>query len=147
MIEDLAFRILFITLWITFLGIRGYYGHQARIPGQKRSRKERWKEMVKYERVELVILRLILFFLLIALIIFYVFIPSWLVWSQLPFPSWVRWIGVGLGITTIPILIWIGRTLGKHVSSSLEIERGIKDPCKIKQFLDKIDDLKQNLIM
>lgn len=123
MIEDLAFRILFITLWIAFLGIRGYYGRQARILGQKRSRKERWKEMARYERVELIILRLVLFYILIVFIALYVLFPSWFFWSQLPFPSWLRWIGVALGIVTLPLLVWIGRTLGRHVSSSLEIKK------------------------
>ncbi|MFX0088639.1 MAG: methyltransferase [Candidatus Hodarchaeota archaeon] len=124
MVEDLAFRILFITLWTVFLGVRGYYGRQARIPGQRRSRQERWREMVRYERIHLVILRLVLFYLLIVFIILYAFIPYWLVWSQLPFPSWLRWIGVGLGIMAVPFLIWIGRALGKHVSATLEIKEG-----------------------
>ncbi|MFX0097430.1 MAG: isoprenylcysteine carboxylmethyltransferase family protein [Candidatus Hodarchaeota archaeon] len=124
MIEDLVFRFLFMTMWIAFLGSRSYYAHQARIPGRKRSRQQRWREMAKYERVELIILRLILFYLLISLIMLYVLVPSWLVWFQLLFPSWLRWFGAGLGIVTIPLLIWIGRTLGRHVSSSLEIKQG-----------------------
>ena len=121
MYGEVIFRVLFTVLWIVFLGVRAFYGGKAQIPGQKRSRQERWKEMVRYESVALVILLVFLFYLLIIFIVLYVLIPPWLLWSQLPIPSWLRWIGVGLGIITVPFLIWVGQTLGKYVSGDLEL--------------------------
>ena len=121
---DLGFRILFTTLWIAFLVIRAYYGRKARIPGRKRSRRERWSDMARYEAPVLVILRVGLFYIMMVIVAVYTLAPSLMDWAQLPFPSWVRRVGVGLGILTLPFLIWVGNTLGRHVSADLELKRG-----------------------
>lgn len=80
--------------------------------------------MARYESPALVIPRVVLFYVLIIFIVLYALAPSLVVWAQLPFPSWVRWTGVGLGILALPFLIWVGRTLGKHVSGDLELKEG-----------------------
>lgn len=122
--EDILFRFLFVGLWIVFLSIRGYYGHKTSVPSPQRSRQEKWEAITKYEAPVLVILRVVIMFLLILFIIFYTLTPFLLSWANFPLLSLVRWIGVGLGILTIPFLIWVGRTLGRHVSGDLELRDG-----------------------
>ncbi len=53
----------------------------------------------------------------------------------------------GISIENITDIIKILDPYGIDVSSSLEIEKGVKDPYKVIQFLDKVNDLKQKLIM
>jgi protein-S-isoprenylcysteine O-methyltransferase Ste14 len=124
MSEDIIFRFLFLGLWITFLGIRGYYGRKTKVTSPQRSRRERWDAITKYEAPILVILRVLIIYLLILFIILYTFAPFLISWAQLPSLSVVRWIGVALSILTIPFLIWVGRTLGRHVSGDLELRNG-----------------------
>lgn len=44
----------------------------------------------------------------------YVFTPRWLEWAALPLPASLRWVGIGLGLLSVPLLFWIHRTLGKN---------------------------------
>ncbi|MFX1562033.1 MAG: isoprenylcysteine carboxylmethyltransferase family protein, partial [Promethearchaeota archaeon] len=121
MSDDIVFRFLFLGLWIIFLGIRGYYGRKTKVPSPKRSRREKWEAITKYEAPILVILRVVIMFLLILFIILYTLFPFLVSWAQLPSLSVVRWIGVSFSILTIPFLIWVGRTLGRHVSGDLKL--------------------------
>ena len=121
MTEDLIFRLLFFSVFVAFLGIRAYYGQKATPPGRKRSRKERWADATKYERGLFVFLRVFVIYVLLIFIVVYTFVPHWVIWTQLPIPSIIRWIGVVLSIITTPFIVWVGRTLGKHVSGQLEL--------------------------
>ena len=53
----------------------------------------------------------------------------------------------GISIENITDIVKTLDPYGIDVSSSLEIEKGVKDPYKVIQFLDKVKDLKQKLIM
>ena len=46
----------------------------------------------------------------------YVLAPRWLDWAALGMPILLRWLGVGLGVTSIVSLAWVHRTLGKNWS-------------------------------
>ena len=123
MCDEAFLRFVFLGLWLFFLGIRGYYGRKAQPAGPKRNRQERWAIATKYEHGAFVVLRVVLMVVLILSITIYVFIPSWLAWAQLPVPDLLRWIGVILAIITFPFFIWVGRTLGQHVTGQLELRR------------------------
>lgn len=53
----------------------------------------------------------------------------------------------GINIENVTDIVKKLNPYGIDVSSSLEIEKGVKDPYKITQFLDKVNYLKQKLIM
>jgi protein-S-isoprenylcysteine O-methyltransferase Ste14 len=94
----------------------------GKVPGQKWTREKRWEIATKYEPSVFVVLRVVLVVVDVIAVGIYVFLPPWLAWAQiLLIPLWVRWVGVGLAIITIPFFIWIGRRLGKHVSGQLEL--------------------------
>ena len=130
MFEELFFPIAVLALFILFMSIRGYYGHKAQPPGQKRTRQERWADQVKYESKWLVILRIVLVYAMIVFIV---------TWSLLPFlippitqfaivnPFYqlvIQLIGVTICITMILGITWVGIHLGKQVSGNLEIKDG-----------------------
>jgi protein-S-isoprenylcysteine O-methyltransferase Ste14 len=49
----------------------------------------------------------------------YVAHPPWMVWASLSVPTWVRWIGVALGVLVAPSVYWVFTTLGANVSETV----------------------------
>src|SRR5437867_1328882 len=45
--------------------------------------------------------------------------PSWMAWSSVPLPQWLRWIGVALGVVAAVLLVWTLRTLGKNLTDTV----------------------------
>ena len=125
MIEEFIFRFGLLMLFLIFMGIRGYYGRKATPVGQKRTRKERWADQVKYESSVLVILRIVLVYAMIGFVLIWSFMPFLLpLLTQLIVPTWVRWIGVVLCILMIFAITWVGIHLGRQVTGTLEIKEG-----------------------
>jgi protein-S-isoprenylcysteine O-methyltransferase Ste14 len=54
------------------------------------------------------------------LVLLFVWGPIWMSWTDLVFPELLYWLGAGLTICSIPIILWVHRTLGKHYSYALE---------------------------
>ena len=57
-----------------------------------------------------------------ASIILYLVAPAWFLWSQLPLPNIIQIIGVISGFSSIPLLIWTHRSLGKFYAPVLEVK-------------------------
>ena len=53
----------------------------------------------------------------------WLFRPTWMAWSSLSLPLWLRWTGVGLGALTIGLLIWTFRTLGPNLTDTVVTRR------------------------
>jgi protein-S-isoprenylcysteine O-methyltransferase Ste14 len=66
------------------------------------------------------------FFGLLALVALLMAIlhPSWITWSRLELPIWLRYGAGGVGATTVPLLYWVFRTLGQNLSSDMGIRTG-----------------------
>ncbi len=45
--------------------------------------------------------------------------PSWMAWSSLPLPAWLRWIGVGLGVIAGGLLTWTFHSLGRNLTDTV----------------------------
>jgi protein-S-isoprenylcysteine O-methyltransferase Ste14 len=121
--SELTFRVLFLVLFIMWHAIRVYYALKGRTPGQKRSSRERWQEAVQHEGKAFTILWSIHNTYWFVAIVLYLISPAWMVWARLPIPDWVRWVGVGLAVTSLPFLLWAHHTLGKQWSKLLELKR------------------------
>ena len=52
-------------------------------------------------------------------LIAYMVNPSWMDWSSLSLPTWLRWLGVLLGLGTPPVVYWVVSTLGKNISETV----------------------------
>ncbi|MFQ6075937.1 MAG: isoprenylcysteine carboxylmethyltransferase family protein, partial [Candidatus Bathyarchaeia archaeon] len=122
--DDFIFRILFLVLFLAGGGIRGYYARK--ILDRKRSIRERLRDTAQVEgKVCAILLMAQGVYLIITMALYLLFSP-WTLWAQLPIPDWLRWIGVGVGIMSLPFLIWVQHTLGKHWTVSLEIQEDHK---------------------
>lgn len=49
--------------------------------------------------------------------------PSWMAWSSVPLPGWLRWMGVGVGIIAGASLIWTLDGLGKNLTDTVVTRR------------------------
>ena len=115
---ELTFRILFLALFVAGSAIRGYY---ARKMPRKDSMRERWRDTVRAEGKACATLLTAQGFYLIIIVVLYLLFPQRMLWSQLPIPDWLQWLGFGLGIASLPFLTWVQHVLGKHWSISLEL--------------------------
>lgn len=52
-------------------------------------------------------------------LIAYMINPSWMAWSSVPLPIWLRWIGIGLGIIAGLLFFWTLRNLGKNLTDTV----------------------------
>jgi protein-S-isoprenylcysteine O-methyltransferase Ste14 len=120
MFEELLFRILFLTMWGIFACARIYYRRKSRRPTDAEEAPQREKKQALGWMI--IILSIGILGMLISFVL-YLLMPLWIVWYPLPLPSVVRWIGVIIGFSTIPFLIWIHRTLGHFWSAELEIKK------------------------
>lgn len=102
------FRIILPAMIIIFVIHRGYYV-------RKHSRPEDQTVKRREEGVASTVaglLSLIGFVTIIA----YVANPAWMSWAALPFPTWLRWTGVGIALLGFAVLQWSQNTLGRNWS-------------------------------
>jgi len=52
-------------------------------------------------------------------VVAYVANPGWMAWASVSVPFWVRWLGVALGVLTVPTIHWVLATLGANVSETI----------------------------
>lgn len=45
--------------------------------------------------------------------------PASMAWSSLPFPMWIRWAGVAVGLVTPLLLAWTLKTLGPNLTDTV----------------------------
>jgi protein-S-isoprenylcysteine O-methyltransferase Ste14 len=68
-----------------------------------------------------VVVRSIASLALIAFLVLYAIRPGWLGFLSVPFPGWLRWIGVVLGCAGFVLYAWAQATLGKAWSPHLQM--------------------------
>ena len=113
------FRVAFFVLFALMLGVRAYYGWQGRQRGESSWSVE--DEAVDREGRWSIVVRGLLFVYMLAAAVLYAVNPAWISTFAIPFPAWSRWMGAALGGVSLPLLIWVHHTLGKHWSTSLQV--------------------------
>jgi protein-S-isoprenylcysteine O-methyltransferase Ste14 len=56
-------------------------------------------------------------------LIAYMVNPSWMAWSSMRLPEWLRWAGVGAGVIAGGLLVWTFRSLGKNLTDTVVTRR------------------------
>ncbi|MFX1475115.1 MAG: isoprenylcysteine carboxylmethyltransferase family protein [Promethearchaeota archaeon] len=121
MCNELAFRFIFLTLLLLTLGLRLYYKQRSNTHLTRGVSPHRWKALAHTEgKGRTILWALGMGLTWIAMILYLVALPQ-LSWTQLPFPEWLRWLGVSLCLGAIPFLVWVHRTLGKHWKTTLKV--------------------------
>lgn len=120
--DDFIFRILFLVLFLPGIAIRGYYTRKVRATRKKRSIKERFEDTAQAEGKACAILLIAQGIYLIIIVPLYLLFSLSLFWFHLPILDWLRWLGVGFGIISLPFLAWVHYVLDKHWSISVKLQ-------------------------
>jgi len=112
MTDEVVFRVLLVAVLVGAAAVRMVYGVSSKRSGGRLSVSEN-----KLVMGVMGVVGLVGAYLLLGYLVF----PGWVAWAALPLPSWLRWVGVAMGITTIPLLFWVHRTLGKYFSAALQV--------------------------
>jgi protein-S-isoprenylcysteine O-methyltransferase Ste14 len=119
---EFIFRVIFFTVLALLIVVRVTYGLKARRTGKGGWAVE--EEAIEREGWGIMLLRIAALPFILAAIVLYAVNPPWLSAFAIPFPAWARWIGVGLAAMSIPLLAWVHHTLGKHWSTSVQLQEG-----------------------
>jgi protein-S-isoprenylcysteine O-methyltransferase Ste14 len=119
---EFIFRVIFFTVLALLIVVRVTYGLKARRTGKGGWAVE--EEAIEREGWGIMLLRIAALPFILAAIVLYAVNPPWLSAFAIPFPAWARWIGVGLAVMSIPLLAWVHHTLGKHWSTSVQLQEG-----------------------
>ena len=105
------FRWIVLLVLVANIGISGYFRHKARQSGETIGRRE--------EGALMIVMRLVFTLPLLLSILAFVIHPSWMAWSSVAVPEWVRWIGGVLGAGIVPFTYWVFRTIGRNISETV----------------------------
>jgi len=100
--------------------IRLYYGWKS--PDRKKSLRELTKSALEHEGGLSFALLILVGVFMVAALVLYIWYPTLFPWLVLPFPDWLRWIGVLVGFISLFLLWWIHSTLGRAYSKALTIQ-------------------------
>ena len=91
-------------------------------PDRKKSFRELTRSAFEHEgRFSLFLGGVAGIFILVGLVL-YIFYPLLFPWLVLPFPDWLRWIGVIIGFISLFLIWWVHSTLGREFSKALTIQ-------------------------
>lgn len=107
------FRILFISLYAVFAGVRIYYRSQTLGRTSEKEYTQKTKSII------ILIVAILGYFLVMGL---WIVLPQTIYLFQITLPPLIRWFGVGMAGIAIVFTVWIHRTLGRQYSAKLEIQ-------------------------
>lgn len=111
--DDTIFRILILALLVTAFSISAYFRRRAqRTGGDKIDRTQEGKLLM----IALRVCGLGVWLSVLA----YVINPAWIGFAALPFPVVVRWLGCGLCLAALPLIVWMFRSLGNNITDTVQ---------------------------
>ncbi|MGH7381275.1 MAG: isoprenylcysteine carboxylmethyltransferase family protein [Candidatus Methylomirabilales bacterium] len=113
--DDHLFRVILIVGSGVLLPIAAYHRLKSQATGEKLDRRQEGLFILFTLRPVGVVGMLGL--------IAYMVNPSWMAWSSVPLPAWLRWTGVGVGVIAGALLIWTLRSLGKNLTDTVVTRR------------------------
>jgi protein-S-isoprenylcysteine O-methyltransferase Ste14 len=110
-----------VAFWVLLGGIfimRAYFTFQVHQAGERFMPD---REAVKREGRGTFAVRVVGFFLLVALLVLYALNSPWLRALSIPLPGWLRWAGFALGLASLALWTWTQVALGKEWSPQLQL--------------------------
>ena len=118
---DDMFSIVFWTLVASMFLMRGWFGFRVWRTGERLLPD---RAAMQREGVWAHVIECVFFLLLAALIVQLCFRGGSLQRFAFPAPSWLRWIGFALGITSVGLFAWTHAVLGRFWSTALQLRTG-----------------------
>src|SRR5687767_8813757 len=106
------FHIVFIVVAVGFGVIRAYY-HRKASQGEGNVEFKEGAGHVAWRRIVGIPF--------LAAVIVYMFRPAVFAWAEIPFPVWAQWVGVVLGLASLPLIWWVQWALGVNFSTVLHL--------------------------
>lgn len=113
---DTFFRIAILVLIVVALGISAYFRRRAARRGNDKI--ERREEGLAI----MILLRIAGFGLWLAMLV-YVVNPEWIAFAAVPLPVELRWVGLFLSVTALPLMVWMFRSLGDNITDTVIIRQ------------------------
>jgi len=113
--QDLTFRVVLIGGFLILFPIAVYHRLKSQATGERLDRRQEGL-------VILLTLRPVGVVGMLGLIA-YMVSPSWMTWSSVTLPEWLRWIGVGVGIGAGALLVWTLHSLGRNLTDTVVTRR------------------------
>ena len=114
------FRIAFFILLGAILFVRMYFNLHIRQQGERIMPD---REAIRREGVGMFASRVILFFVLIAVLVLYAINHRWMQAFDFTLPAALRWLGFAIGLFSIALLIWTELELGRQFSPQLQLRQ------------------------
>ncbi len=119
--SELTFRVIYAVVYLSAISIRVYYNRKAS-PVVEKNFWKRWKKVAEREsKLSAVLWSVLAVFWFSFALVYAILHPEWISWFTLPLPTWLRWIGVGLGIVAVPLLLWVHQTIGRYWIAYLDL--------------------------
>ena len=109
--HDHTFQSVLIIGFLVVLPIGLYHRIKSQATGEKL---DRWQEGL-FILATLRPMGLVFWLGLLA----YMVDPSWMAWSSVPLPDWLRWIGVGLWAVAAGLLLWTFHVIGTNLTDTV----------------------------
>ncbi len=118
MFLEIFFKIAFFIIFFSFAHVMTAYSKKAK--AGKEDKATRVKMHNENEIPLLLNLRTIFGVPFYLGVLVWTFVPSFMKWSYIPFPVWVRWAGLALGLFAIVINAWGHKTLSQKLSADFD---------------------------
>lgn len=113
---ELIFRILLGVILVSFIAHRAYYTSKYKLDSHDSSPSA---ETTPAQRIAG-----LLAILGVTGTIIYIIHPTWMAWSSIQLPVWLRWTGVIIATSGFGLLQWSQNTLGENWSNSPHLMEG-----------------------
>jgi len=120
MADEITFRIAFFILLGAVLIVRMYFNLRIRQQGERVMPD---REAIRREGVGMFATRVVLFFVLIAVLVLYVINHAWMQALDFKIPVGLRWLGFAIGVVSIALLAWTEVELGRQFSPQLQLRQ------------------------
>ena len=118
MSAESLFRVAFWSVFGGMIVMQTYFACRDRLVGKRAAAERR---AVAREGSLRGVVRAVRSLALVAFLVLYAVNPPWLRMLSLPFPAWLRWTGIALGIVGLALYAWSRATLGREWSSDLQM--------------------------
>lgn len=109
--ESSIFRLVYIALLLGVALISGYFLNNARQESARRA--------LGQEGSVILALRFGLGLPLLLSLALIALAPERMLWASSPLPSGLRWLGAGLGVLSLLLMVWVFRSLGGSVTETV----------------------------
>jgi protein-S-isoprenylcysteine O-methyltransferase Ste14 len=121
MTSETIFRVAFLVLLAALFAMRGYFMIKVRRAGERLMPDQKAVEREGGRGV--LIVRMAVFFLLIAFLVMYILGMKWIDLFSFPLPVWLRWAGFGLGLLSVAFWTWTQIHLDTQWSAQLQLRQ------------------------